>query len=279
MTVALATVAGFLAGRMVWVAGRQALNHSSLARRNYRDRLVATAGGLVVALAVLVVEGGRAVVGAAGFGAETPTAIRLGVVLAVVTFALLGLVDDLVPDATARGFRGHLGALLEGQLTTGGMKLAAGAAAALVLASIVRPGDHVWGLVRDGLVIALAANLANLLDRAPGRMLKCSAAAFVALVVAAGGAAVVGAVAVAVGAGLALVLDDLHERVMLGDTGSNAIGAALGIGAVAAFSPGVRTVIAGGLILMNVASEVVSFGRVIEAVPPLRALDRAGRRA
>jgi UDP-N-acetylmuramyl pentapeptide phosphotransferase/UDP-N-acetylglucosamine-1-phosphate transferase len=279
VTVALATVAGFLAGRMVWVAGRQALNHSSLARRNYRDRLVATAGGLVVALAVLVVEGGRAVVGAAGFGAETPTAIRLGVVLAVVTFALLGLVDDLVPDSTARGFRGHLGALLEGQLTTGGMKLAAGAAAALVLASIVRPGDHVWGLVRDGLVIALAANLANLLDRAPGRMLKCSAAAFVALVVAAGGAAVVGAVAVAVGAGLALVLDDLHERVMLGDTGSNAIGAALGIGAVAAFSPGVRTVIAGGLILMNVASEVVSFGRVIEAVPPLRALDRAGRRA
>jgi hypothetical protein len=32
------------------------------------------------------------------------------------------------------------------------------------------------------------------------------------------------------------------------------------------------------LVMLNLASEAVSFSRVIDAVPPLRALDRAGRR-
>jgi hypothetical protein len=32
------------------------------------------------------------------------------------------------------------------------------------------------------------------------------------------------------------------------------------------------------LLAANLASEVVSFTRVIEAIPPLRAIDRAGRR-
>jgi UDP-N-acetylmuramyl pentapeptide phosphotransferase/UDP-N-acetylglucosamine-1-phosphate transferase len=76
---------------------------------------------------------------------------------------------------------------------------------------------------------------------------------------------------------LALLLDDLHERVMLGDTGANAVGAALGIALVATCSPGARTVALAVVLAANVLSELVSFSRIIEAVPPLRALDRAGR--
>lgn len=280
MTVLLATLTGFLAGRLTWVALRPALTHSTLDRRNVRDKLVPTGGGLVVVLTLLVVESGRALAGAAGIGPAAPTLARTAVLVAVISFGLLGLLDDLVPasDGDIRGFRGHLGALLEGRLTTGGAKLAGGAAAALVLASLVRPGDHVWGLVRDGLLIALAANLANLLDRAPGRMLKGVGAGFGALALATAGAAVLVPVAAAVGSGLAVLLDDLHERVMMGDTGANALGAALGVGVVLATSSGARTVIVAVLLALNLASEVVSFSRVIDGVGPLRALDRAGRR-
>jgi UDP-N-acetylmuramyl pentapeptide phosphotransferase/UDP-N-acetylglucosamine-1-phosphate transferase len=84
-------------------------------------------------------------------------------------------------------------------------------------------------------------------------------------------------VAVVVGAALALLLDDLQERVMLGDTGANPLGAVLGLGVVAAASPTTRSVVAVVLLVANLLSELVSFSRIIDAVPPLRAMDRAGR--
>ena len=65
---------------------------------------------------------------------------------------------------------------------------------------------------------------------------------------------------------------------MLGDAGANVLGAVLGLGVVAACGPGARDVALVAVAAMNVAGEVVSFSRVIESFPPLRALDRAGRR-
>ncbi|MBA3303588.1 MAG: hypothetical protein H0U26_06935, partial [Acidimicrobiia bacterium] len=77
---------------------------------------------------------------------------------------------------------------------------------------------------------------------------------------------------------LALLGADLGERLMLGDTGANAIGAALGFGVVITTSLGTRVALAVVLLALNLASEVVSFSSVIERVAPLRALDRFGRR-
>jgi UDP-N-acetylmuramyl pentapeptide phosphotransferase/UDP-N-acetylglucosamine-1-phosphate transferase len=65
---------------------------------------------------------------------------------------------------------------------------------------------------------------------------------------------------------------------MLGDAGANALGGALGLGVVMAGSGTTRLVVLAMLVAVNLASEVVSFSRVIDAVPPLRLLDRAGRR-
>ena len=79
------------------------------------------------------------------------------------------------------------------------------------------------------------------------------------------------------GATAALLPGDLRERFMLGDTGANALGAALGTAVVIAAGPGTRTVVAIVLLALNLASEAVSFSRVIESVGPLRAFDRLGR--
>jgi hypothetical protein len=83
---------------------------------------------------------------------------------------------------------------------------------------------------------------------------------------------------VVAGAAAAMLLDDLHERLMLGDTGANALGAALGLGVVLSCSFRTCAVTLAVVAGLNLASELVSFSRVIDAVPPLRALDRAGRK-
>ena len=87
-------------------------------------------------------------------------------------------------------------------------------------------------LLVDAVLIALAANLGNLLDRAPGRTLKAAAIAYVPLAIVLGDGAVGVAIAPAMGAAFGLLPDDLRERLMLGDAGANVIGAVLGLGVV-----------------------------------------------
>jgi hypothetical protein len=162
-------------------------------------------------------------------------------------------------------------------VTTGFVKLGGGAAAALVLAGAI-DGDRAGRVLIDAAVIALAANLGNLLDRAPGRAAKWGLLAYVPLAVVAGSTATGVALAVVAGTLVALLPGDLGERFMLGDTGANALGAALGVATVLSLSSGIRDVVAVVLLALTLVSEAVSFSRVIERVPPLRAFDRLGRR-
>jgi UDP-N-acetylmuramyl pentapeptide phosphotransferase/UDP-N-acetylglucosamine-1-phosphate transferase len=273
-----AVAVGYLAARLTWLVARPVFALPALARENYRGRILPTATGLVLPLAAVLVEGGRAVVGSFGVGdGPAMSDVRALVLVAALGFAVLGFVDDLAGGAGDRGFRGHLQALGEGRVTTGALKLVGGGVLALlVVAPIV--GESPGRLVADALLVALAANLANLLDRAPGRTVKVSVAAFAVLALVAERKGALSGTAVVVGAALGLLLDDLHERLMLGDAGANVLGAVIGLGVVAACGPSVRDVVLVGVGALNVAGELVSFSRVIDAVPPLRALDRAGRR-
>ena len=277
MGLAGAAIVGFLAGRLLWVLVRPAFTTPITIRENWRGREVVTAAGVVVPLTALVVEAGRAVAGAAGAGeANGLTGARALVLLVAVGFGLLGAVDDLLGGSEAQGFRGHVAAMLRGRLTTGGLKLVGGVAVALVAVAPIA-GESVGRLLADGALVALAANLGNLLDRRPGRVIKVAGVTFVVLAVATGAAHALGGVAVVIGAALALLLDDLHERLMLGDAGANVLGGALGLGVVLSCAPGTRLVVLAIVAVLNLSSEVVSFSRVIDAVPPLRFLDRAGR--
>jgi UDP-GlcNAc:undecaprenyl-phosphate GlcNAc-1-phosphate transferase len=274
-----AVVVGYLAARLTWLAARPVFALPALARQNYRGRVLPTATGIVLPLAAVLVEGGRAVAGSFGVGDGPATSfVRVLVLLAALGFGVLGLVDDLAGDVTGdRGFRGHLRALAEGRVTTGALKLLGGGLIALlVVAPIV--GESPGRLLADAALVALCANLANLLDRAPGRTVKVGVGAFALLALAAERKGALSGTAVIVGAGLGLLLDDLHERLMLGDAGSNVLGAVLGLGVVAACGPAARDIALVAVGALNVAGELVSFSRVIDAVPPLRAVDRAGRR-
>ena len=235
---------------------------------NYRDRVVSLLGGPVVLVA--------AALGAGALAATRPAGRRraLAVLVVLMVAAAAGVYDDLRGEAGPKGLAGHLRAAARGRLTSGVLKVVAlgigGAAAAALLA-----GRFSLQAAADGLLIATSANLANLFDLRPGRAAKFTAAGLV--LVAAVGSAASTSIAWCAGVSLGILGYDLRERVMLGDAGANALGAALGVGIVAAGSPPARLVALVAVVALTLLSEIVSFGRVIDATPPLRWLDALGR--
>jgi len=256
-------------------------------RKNYRGVDLATAGGLVIPVAVFFSGAVIAVLSALGAmpSAFALTALQL-TAIAAGGFGMLGLLDDLAVDEGASGYRGHLIALFSGRLSAGSLKMIAGPAIALV---VVQPasGDSFAWLVIDGAVVALAANLANLFDRAPGRVTKVASLCMLALVIGSivGAGSFTGGVlpglfgaAVVLGAAWGLMRSEMREEMMLGDTGANPLGAALGLAVVLTQSQAIRLGVLVALVVLNLLSERVSFSSVIERVPVFRWIDQLGRR-
>ena len=216
-----------------------------------------------------------AAVAAAAVAPGIPGRQRLALAAAGAGAGAFGCYDDLAGRADRRGFRGHLGALTRGELTSGAIKVGGIGCAAAIAAGALggKPGDRAVNTA----LIAGGANLVNLFDLRPGRAVKVAVAAG-ALAGGSGPAARRG-VAAPLGAALALLPDDLGERAMLGDAGANALGAMLAA-AVAANAPRPARVAALGVVVaLTAASERVSFSRVIDSVPALRMLDLLGRPA
>jgi hypothetical protein len=275
--VIVAFVAGSVVAAGAWVLMAPAFAVEVFRRENFRGRALPTAAGVVIALVVVLGDALVAVVDAAG---TDPDAALLGglrvMTLVAVGFALLGLLDDLGGVGQSGGFTGHLRSLAQGRLTTGAAKLFGGAALG-VIAAVPVSGQRLGWLLLDGALIALAANLANLFDRAPGRVTKVALVAGIVLVVATGFDPALTGVALALGAGAGLLIPDLRERLMLGDAGANVLGAAVGLGVVLTCGTTVRLIVLILVAALNVASEFVSFSKVINGTAPLRAVDQLGR--
>ncbi len=280
MILVVALVVGALIGAALWVASRPVFAAPGLQRTNYRGVDVPVAAGLAIALAAVTIDAVATLASAAGADLDPRlVAGRVPALVAALGFGLLGLLDDLAAHGDDRGFRGHVRQMARGRLTTGGVKLAGGGLLAVSVVGRAGASD-VPELLVGAVVVALAANLGNLFDRAPGRTTKVAVVAVAVVAVAASADErwlLVGAVVV-VGAGVGLLPFDLREDLMLGDAGANVLGAAVGLAVVLTTDVVVQAVVAVVLLGLNLLSEVVSFTRVIDAVAPLRALDRLGRR-
>jgi UDP-N-acetylmuramyl pentapeptide phosphotransferase/UDP-N-acetylglucosamine-1-phosphate transferase len=239
-------------------------------RMNYAGRPVTLLGGPALAASATA----TAVLGA-------PAGTRAAAALVGAVSGLVGGYDDLAgarpEQARDKGLAGHLAALREGRVSAGTVKVA-GIGAAAALAALLTRRDRGAGALVDRVLttglVAGTANLLNLLDLRPGRAAKAGA---LAAAVGLGGQAG-GLVAGPLGATLAVLPDDLGERVMLGDAGANALGALLGLRLASIPARGPRAALLAGVVGLTLASEKVSFTRVIEATPGLRELDRLGRR-
>jgi UDP-GlcNAc:undecaprenyl-phosphate/decaprenyl-phosphate GlcNAc-1-phosphate transferase len=142
---------------------------------------------------------------------------------------------------------------------------------------IVAKGGAVGDVLLGGAVVASLANLVNLFDLRPGRAIKVGVALGAPAMVQPGPAGVVAAAPV--GAALAMLPDDLAERAMLGDAGANALGALVGVAVLARYGRAGRLAHLAAATALTLASEKVSFTRVIERTAVLRRLDALGRRS
>jgi hypothetical protein len=228
---------------------------------------------------VTLLEGPAAAAGAMAAAALTPGLAgrdRAVLVTAAAGAGAFGGYDDLAGSGDRRGFRGHLGALAQGEVTTGAVKIG-GIGATGLAASALLGGSALDVAVNAGL-IAGGANLLNLFDLRPGRAIKVAALAGGLLVIAGGRGAGATRAGIPLGAALALVREDLGERAMLGDAGANALGAMLGAAAAASLPRPGRIAVLAGIVALTAASEKVSFTKVIQRTPPLHWLDMLGRR-
>lgn len=253
---------------LAWI--RRDPNAAKLERTNFQGRTVTLAGGPALAAG--------ATIGAA-FGAPGP-AVAGAVLIAGAASGAVGFYDDVVgnrPEQKAKGFAGHLGALREGRVTSGLVKIAGVGAASLTASALLardRPGRGPLDVLLGAGVIAGTANLMNLLDLRPGRALKAGVLIGTPLALGRGG----GVAAGTLGAGSALLPSDLGEEIMLGDAGANALGALLGVALAARTGTAGRAAALVVLAGLTAASEKVSFTQVIRDTPWLRELDELGRR-
>ncbi len=254
-------------------------------RTNHRGEPVTLVEGPALALAAIA---------APALDRGLSPRLRAALAVAGSGAAAFGGYDDLAGDGDRRGFRGHLGALAQGEVTTGAVKLGGIGGTGLAAAALLggSPADVV---INAGLV-AGGANLVNLFDLRPGRAIKVALASGTLLAATASAGRTAGAgetgagqaagtrqgagqaVAAPLGAALALLGEDLGERAMLGDAGANALGALLGVAAAAGLSRPARVALLASIAGLTAASEKVSFTAVIERTPALRWLDMLGRR-
>lgn len=191
-------------------------------------------------------------------------------------FCVLGLLDDIAGETQIKGWKGHVRTLLaEHKLTTGMVKALGGGIGALLLSAWAT--DWIGSLVIGALVIALSANAMNLLDVRPSRALK----GFWLLTL-------IG-VTVTKGEGwlslmplwtstIAYAPEDFRRKAILGDTGSNPLGACFGIWALMHFPFQAQLTLLMIWVLLHIYAERRSLTADVQRIPILRWLDSLGVR-
>jgi hypothetical protein len=259
-------------------AGARGLRDAGLVRENYRGARLAFPLGAVLATAALVALAPLAFLDdRADLDLLDPELRRwLPYLLGI---AFLGFLDDALGQGEAlaapRGWRGHARALRGGSLSTGAIK----AIGALALAAYVVSGQGLesWRYLADVALLILTTNLGNLLDLRPGRAEKGLALLGVGLSLGAWTLAPIELLGIFAGPILVGAWLTLRERAMLGDTGSNLIGAVAGVWLLTTLGADGRLIALAVVLALTIYGELRSISATIDSVPPLRWLDSLGR--
>jgi hypothetical protein len=263
---------------LVVPAGIRGLRDAGLVRANYRGVSLAFPLGAVLATASLVALAPLAFFNDRGDLELLAPGLRqwMPYLLGV---AFLGFLDDSLGRGEAadapRGWRGHARALRAGSLSTGAVK----GLGALALAAYVVSGRGLesWRYLADVGLLILATNLFNLLDLRPGRAEKGLGLLGAGLCLGAWTLGPLELLGIFAGPVLAGAWFTLRERAMLGDTGSNLVGAIGGVWLLTTLSPDARLIALALVAGLTIYGELRSISATIDSVPPLRWLDSLGR--
>jgi UDP-N-acetylmuramyl pentapeptide phosphotransferase/UDP-N-acetylglucosamine-1-phosphate transferase len=248
-----------------------------MVRENYRGVPVAFPAGIALLIPAFV----ALVVVAPLYQLVDTSVLEAGFGLALVYvfgIGFLGLLDDLAGSEAGqpRGWRGHFGALGAGRLSTGVVKAAGALGLALLVAADPTVGAGTYLL--SAAVLVLATNLFNLLDLRPGRAGKAFILLGAGLTIGSGELRPLWTLGLFIGPILVLLPLDLREVGMLGDTGSNVIGAVAGVWLILTLTTTLGLAIAAGVLaLITLYGEFRSISAFVERTPGLRQLDLLGR--
>jgi UDP-GlcNAc:undecaprenyl-phosphate GlcNAc-1-phosphate transferase len=253
---------------------------AELVKANFREeRIPAVAGLIFLVLLPLTIGLGML------FKIESFSTVNAVLFLwTALGMGLIGFIDDAVGTNEHKGFKGHLRALFrENRLTTGGFKAFFGAIVAIVFsaatANLLSPHFSPWLIVMNFLLVALSANTINLFDLRPGRAGKMFIFAFILILLLSKDFEKYAGLFIPILAIMLFYLPfDLKARVMMGDVGSNLLGATLGVMMAWMLSDTGKIIAVSLLILFHLAAEKISFSKVIEGNRLLRSLDKLGRR-
>jgi UDP-N-acetylmuramyl pentapeptide phosphotransferase/UDP-N-acetylglucosamine-1-phosphate transferase len=265
----------------------RALREQGFVTKNYRRQPLPFPIGAAIPLAAMFALVPLSLVQEIG-GVDVFRAGAYPAVTYVVGVALLGLLDDFVGSGlfsavrlerpvrgTPRGWRGHAAAILGGGFSTGAAKAAG--SLGLALFALSGQGRSTGAYLVGAGVLVLATNLFNLLDLRPGRSAKVLVLLGAALTLGSLDLGGLWTVGLFLGPVLVLLPYDLRERGMLGDTGSNAIGAVAGLWLVATLSTTGQAIALALMAVVTVYGEFRSISALIERTPGLRQLDTLGR--
>jgi UDP-GlcNAc:undecaprenyl-phosphate GlcNAc-1-phosphate transferase len=174
-----------------------------------------------------------------------------------------------------RGWRGHGAAALRGELSTGALKAVGSLGLALLAMSYLGLSNGRWLLAAA--VLVLATNVFNLLDLRPGRATKAFVLLGTGLAIGSADLSPLWALGLFAAPALVAGVYDLRERVMLGDTGANLLGALAGLWLVLTLSGTGQLVALALLVAITLYGELRSISTFVERTPGLRRLDSWGR--
>jgi UDP-GlcNAc:undecaprenyl-phosphate/decaprenyl-phosphate GlcNAc-1-phosphate transferase len=272
---ALPFVLALIVAVAVTPAALRHLAENGLVRENYRDRQLPFPAGfaIVAAVAVALVPLGalRELSNAKVFYPEISA-----IAIYTLGVAFLGFADDML-SGPSRGWRGHAAAALDGAFSTGALK----AVGALGFAMFALSGRGLSDgrYVLEVVLLVLTTNLFNLLDLRPGRSVKALVILGAGLTLGATNTRPLGALGLFLAPALVVGIYDLREQAMLGDTGSNLVGALAGLWMVLTLGAAGQVAALVIVLAATVYGEFRSISTAIERTPVLRELDSLGRPA
>jgi UDP-N-acetylmuramyl pentapeptide phosphotransferase/UDP-N-acetylglucosamine-1-phosphate transferase len=272
---ALPSLVALLAAALLTAPILRHLQREGHVRENWRGVRVPFPAGIAIVAAGLASLG---VCAAIERLADTP--VFYGEMLVVLIYALgvalLGLVDDALGGAS-RGWRGHGAAVARGGFSTGALK--AGGSLAVALFALGAYGDSIARYLLAVTLLVLTTNLFNLLDLRPGRAVKGLVLLGAGLVLGTWDARPLASLGLFAVPALVVGLFDLRERAMLGDVGSNLVGALAGLWLVLSLGATGQAIALAIVLALTVYGEFRSLNAAIEGTPLVREIDSLGRNA
>lgn len=206
----------------------------------------------------------------------------MSMIIGALTSTVAGLIDDLV-NVPEKGFKGHLRAFFEGKVTPGIIKIFLIVSASFIFSITI--AKSFVDVIVSVILISLTANFVNLLDLRPGRAIKVHLIFLFATLIFAFFKLEYEMVLpvsfywfTCLAPLLIFLMMDLKKKVILGDSGSNALGFLLGATWVYMLENlYLKLSLLIFMLLINIYAEFGSITELIEKNSFLKRLDEMGR--